>query len=235
MPAEAEPQYESLFRLFREGHKLESILSGWRLTEARLADILIQGYRSGEKVDPDWILPPRLAGQVKDTIRERTDLTPVQVSSHFNGKVSPHVVRVLKLILGTDRGVDSVILSESSFFERLHDDLHGARSEIMICAPEIKGAHWRKWLEAFRRVILQEGSVAFFSGKVSELIEEDIRKAGIVLIEKHTNANLAVIDGAILWEGSMNILLPPKGEEHVRRTVSRLQCDEVRDIHDLYV
>ena len=95
--------------------------------------------------------------------------------------------------------------------------------------------HWRRYLEAFLRVLHQEGQVVIFCRKVSNLVEDEIRERGIELIEKHSNARLAVIDRQILWEGSINFLLPPDGEEHLRRSVSKLQCSEILDIHDLEV
>jgi len=38
---------------------------------------------------------------------------------------------------------------------------------------------------------------------------------------------LAVIDGEILWEGSLNILSQSNSRELMRRTVSRHQCDQI--------
>ena len=227
--------WETVMRLFREGQKLENIMSGWRISEQRLGELIIQAYRSGETINPDWLLPFSIKEKVMEVIHSQPELTNVEISSVFKGKISPALIHALRIIVGEGRGLDSAIFNEETFFQRFHDDLHSAQKEILLVAPVVKGRHWRKHLEAFLHVLRIEGQVAFFYGKISNLIEDDVRQQKIILIEKHTNANLVVIDRRIVWEGSMNFLLKPQGEEHVRRSVSMLQAGETMDLHDLYL
>ena len=234
METASEP-WAAIFRLFRDGQTVETIRSGWRLSEERLIDLLHAGWRAGETVDPNWLISPGLSGSLFEILDTRSDLSPLQISSLFKGRVSPPTVRFLRIVRGEGRGLETAIHSEQTFETRFGDDLAGARAEILVAAPEVKGRHWRRWLDAFRHVIVQEGSVVFFAGTVSPLIKDEILAERIVIIEKRTHANLVVVDGLILWEGSMNFLLPPAGEEHLRRTKSRLQCDEARELHDLFV
>ncbi len=41
MQTEGSPSYERIFRLFRDGYKLENIMSGWHVSEVALADLVI--------------------------------------------------------------------------------------------------------------------------------------------------------------------------------------------------
>ncbi|MCA9321700.1 MAG: hypothetical protein KDB53_13245, partial [Planctomycetes bacterium] len=227
--------WSRVVELLADGQPVETILSGWQLNEHRLSELLLAAWRAGVAVKPEWVVSPAMRSPLFQALDERPDLSPVQLSSLFKGRVSPIIIRLLKVIRGEGRGLETALFDENSFFERFHDDIAGARKEILLVCPDLKSRHWRKYLDGIRHVLVQEGQVAFFCARVSNLIEDEVRKEGIVIIEKRSNANLVLIDGEILWEGSMNFLLPPVGEEHVRRTVSKLQADEVRELHDLFL
>lgn len=227
--------YEQIIRLFREGQKLETILSGWHLSEHDLAGLVIQAYRAGEKINPDWLAPLSIRKNLKEVIQSKPELTNVQISSLFKGKLSPKLVHAMRIVMGEGRGLETTVFTEETFSSTLHDDIHGAKEEILIVSPSVKSNHWRQYLEAYLRLIRNERQVAIFHGRISNMIVDDIKNQGIILIEQQSNANLIVIDRRILWEGSMNFLLPPAGAEHIRRTVSGLECGEILDLHDLYL
>lgn len=234
-PERDAPAHETLLRLFHDGHKLESVLSGWRLTEERVADLLIRAHRSGEAVDLKWVVPSSSRDLLFEILDGDGELSPTEVSSRLGGKVSPAIVKAVHVIRGAGRGIETTVYDESGFGERFHDDIQGARREIIVVAPEVKSRHWRKSLEAYRRVMAAGGTVAFFTRRISEMIEDELKDEGIVLIEQRTHANLALIDGEVVWEGSMNFLVEPSAGEHVRRTQSQLLVGELRDLHDLFV
>ncbi|MEZ6197242.1 MAG: hypothetical protein R3F20_16190 [Planctomycetota bacterium] len=227
--------WERVVGLFREGKRLEAIKSGWRLDDKQIAEAVVQAHRAGEQIDPAWLLPPSVRDRVLEVIDDRPELGPTAVSSLVQGKVPPDIVRALRVVRVGRNRVETKLHNEVTFFENFHDDLAGAKREILIVAREVKGKHWRRHIDSYTRLVGSGGVVAIFSSRVSDLIVDAIKDAGIVIIEKDSNANLALIDGEILWEGSMNFLLPPAGDEHVRRTLSRLQCDEVKDLNDLFV
>lgn len=235
MQPDREPAHAAVFRLFRDGYTLESIRSGWRLSEEAIAKTLLDGFRAGEKVDPEWLLPTRIKDRVIETIRQNPDLGTIEIAARFDNKVSPALVRVLRETTGAQGTVDTRFFNEVSAPKAFAADIEAAKKEIIVVAPAVKGREWRRHLVGMKRVIDGGGAVAFFAATFSELVKEEIKNEGIVLIEKRTAADLAVIDGRILWEGSYSFLAPPVGEEHARRTASRLQCDEVKDLHDLYV
>ncbi len=228
-------RYEKIVRLFRDGEKLETIMSGWHISEEKLSELVIQAYRAGEKINPDWLAPLSIRDTLKEVIATKPDLTNVQISSLFKGRISPKLVHAMRVVLGEGRGLETMIFTEETFNASLHDDLSGAKEEILVVAPSIKSNHWRQYLESYARLIRNEAPVAFFFSSISNMVVESIKSQGIILIEQKSNANLVVIDRKILWEGSMNFLLPPAGAEHIRRTVSRLECGEILDLHDLYI
>ena len=227
--------YRTVFRLFADGHAVESIISGWQISEERLAELLTQGHHSGLEVQTPWLVPGKLHDRVVEAIVERPDLGPVEISGRFQGKLSPALARVVKLIIGDRRGQHTRVFTEDGFAETLREDLASARREILFVTSQVKGKQWREYAGAVRRLVGLEGQVGLFTKSISSIIEDDVRDTGFIVIEKHTHANFIMIDGRLLWEGSMNFLLPPEGEEHVRRTESLLLCDEIRDLHDLYL
>ena len=226
-------RYEQILRLFREGQKLETILSGWHISEEELSGLIIQAYRAGESINPDWLVPLSIRDTLKEVIHSRPDLTAVQIASLFKGRLSPKLIHALRVVLGEGRGLETMVFNEETFRSRFEDDLAACREEILVVSPDVKSSHWRRYLESFQHVMRQDGLVAFFYRRLSNLVEDDMKNQGIVLIEQQTHANLVVLDRRILWEGSMNFLLPPAGQEHIRRTVSRLECGEILDLHDL--
>lgn len=227
-------KYEQCFRLFREGHALESILSGWNLTESEVCDRLIAGHRHGEKIDPGWLVPSSLMELAMEVIQTRDDLSPTQVSGLFKGRISPEVIKTLRTVLGAG-SVETRTFSELTYSEPILSDINNARTEILIVAPEVKGSWFQRYKESMVKVIRAEGMVAFFSPHVADICRAEIEDAGICIIERATHANLCVIDRTTLWEGSGNFLQATESEEHFRRSVSRLWCDEVMDLHDLFL
>ncbi|HGY91991.1 MAG TPA: hypothetical protein ENK43_12550 [Planctomycetes bacterium] len=227
--------WERVVELLQEGRPVESILSGWQLSAKQLADLVLQAWRAGVNVDPRWLLPARDADAVLQILDERSDLDALGISSLLKGRVASEVIQAVRVLRGEGRGMETAVFNESTFAERFHDDIQGAKRELIFVAPALKGSHWRRWLEPLRRVAAAGGKTAIFAGAISSLVMDTLRDERVPILEKQTHANLVIVDGEILWEGSMNFLTPPIGEEHLRRTRSRLQCDEVRELHDLYL
>ena len=228
-------RWERVFELFREGRRLESIKSGWRLDDAQIAQMIVEGHQAGERVDPDWLLPPSVRDRLLEVIDERPELGPTAVSSMVQGRVAPEIVRALRAVRVGRSRMETRLFNEETFFETFHDDLAGAEREILVVAQAIKGKHWRRHVDSYQRLVNSGGTVAFFCDKVSDLVVDPVKDLGILIIEKRSNANLVLVDNDVLWEGSMNFLLPPAGDEHVRRTRSRLECDEVKELNDLFL
>ncbi len=227
--------WERVVELLQEGRPVESILSGWQLSPKQLSDFVLQAWRAGVNVDPKWLLPARDADAVLEILDERGDLDALGISSLLKGRVASEIIQTVRVLRGEGRGMETAVFNESTFAAKFHDDVQGARRELIFVAPALKGSHWRRWLEPLRRVAGAGGKSAIFAGAVSSLVRDTLRDESLSILEKQTHANLVMIDGEILWEGSMNFLTPPVGEEHLRRTHSRLQCDEVRELHDLYL
>jgi hypothetical protein len=228
-------RWERVFELFREGRPIESIKSGWKLDDGEIAEMIMAGHRAGEKVDPEWLLPPGVRDRLLEVIDDRPELGPTAISSMVQGRVAPEIVRALRVVRVGQTRMETRLFNEETFFETFHDDLAGAEREILVVAQSIKGKGWRRHVDSYRRLTASGGTVAFFCAKVSDLVVDPIKDLDIVIIEKRSNANLVLIDNDILWEGSMNFLLPPAGDEHIRRTRSRLQCDEVKELNDLFL
>ena len=63
---------EKIIQLLREGYRLESVLSGWHLSESEFADIVIAGHNSGDIVDPQWIVSGPLGERALEMARSRS-------------------------------------------------------------------------------------------------------------------------------------------------------------------
>ena len=226
--------YEQCLRLFREGHALEGILSGWNLTEVEVCDHLLAAHRHGEKLNPSWLIPESLKDLALEVIQTRDDLSPIQVSSLFQGRISPEIIKMLRVVLGTS-ATESRGFSELNYEEVVREDIYNAQKEVLIVAPEIKGHWFRRYKDPLARMTKEEGLVGLFTAHVADMLRDELDKMGVVIIERATHANLLVIDRTILWEGSGNFLQAAEVEENFRRSVSRLWCDEAMDMHDLFI
>ena len=135
--------------------------------------------------------------------------------------------------------IDSELHDESSFFSAFSKDFKAAKREVVIESPFMTKRRASELAPLCRRIIQKGVSVSIYTRNPSDhdtglreqaLIAMDILKtAGVKVISCNDmrHRKLAIIDGQILWEGSLNMLSHSNSREMMRRSVSEKLCDEM--------
>jgi DNA-binding XRE family transcriptional regulator len=149
----------------------------------------------------------------------------------------------------------SSIYDADEFWEVFTRELMGARARIVVHSPFV-GARRIKLLSKEIELATRRGVVicAFVQQpsnwnveskllnpestyEISEvrLLIEMLQSIGVhINLRKKIHAKLALIDEAILWEGSLNILSHSNTQEHMRRSAEKSEIAAVIDKHRLY-
>lgn len=128
--------------------------------------------------------------------------------------------------------------TEGTFYPAFMHDLARAKRSIVILSPFATVAGAGRWVDALRaaalrgvavRVLTRPGSEAGggTAEEVSELID-GFRKVGInVDLRTRMHEKIAILDGRVLWHGSLNILSHRDTHESMLRLESPSACSQV--------
>lgn len=136
--------------------------------------------------------------------------------------------------------ITSQLFDQTTFYAMLAKDLLRCRNEIIIESPFITIRRLNALLPQLRQLV-RRGARVVVSTKHPDEHEEYLRSearaaipllqdAGVtVLFIGGHHRKLAIIDGEILWEGSLNILSCNDSCEVMRRIESPTLAKEMRD------
>lgn len=145
----------------------------------------------------------------------------------FNKRVDPNPL------------LSSELFDEHTFYKEFSKDIRIAYKEIVIESPYITTRRVREILPILSSAIKRGVQVSIYTrnpfhheGKlVSESHKgiEILRSEGINvhICNDMRHRKLAMIDGYILWEGSLNMLSQNGSMEIMRRVVSRDMCNQI--------
>lgn len=148
-------------------------------------------------------------------------------------------------LLFKNRHVDSSSLLESSlydesrFYRAFVKDLKNARNEVIIESPYLTRKRAKDFTPVLRK-LLKRGVVVHVHTRNPNHHDENLRAQGWasfyhlkslgVKVKLHNNLphrKVAIIDGLVLWEGSLNILSQCNSREIMRRTESEALCTQM--------
>jgi phosphatidylserine/phosphatidylglycerophosphate/cardiolipin synthase-like enzyme len=132
--------------------------------------------------------------------------------------------------------LSSRLSSERDFYRLFVKDLKGAKTEVIIESPYMTVKRSKDFLPIFTKlrkrgvkIIINtrhpnhhDGNLKFQAWKAIKILRECGIKVHIHSDLRHRK--LAVIDQAILWEGSLNILSQNNSREIMRRSESNQLC-----------
>lgn len=134
---------------------------------------------------------------------------------------------------------NSILYDESTFYNRLKQDLLEAKQEIIIESPFIATRRLEMLKPVFEKLIAR-GVQVFIMTRDPHEHEEFMAKqaeAGIryfeilgvqvLLCGGGHHRKLAIIDRKVLWEGSLNILSQSHSREFMRRIESKNLTEEL--------
>ncbi|MHB8766305.1 MAG: AAA domain-containing protein [Deferrisomatales bacterium] len=132
----------------------------------------------------------------------------------------------------------SGFFSEGTFYPVFSQDLRQARSSVLIFSPFLTGRGTSRWVEYLREAVHRGARVRivtkppqeFGGGTEAEVAETVARlsELGVTVdYRAKVHEKLAIIDGAVGWHGSLNILSHNDTSESMIRVASRSFCEEL--------
>jgi len=133
----------------------------------------------------------------------------------------------------------SKLYDESRFYAALTNDLRRAKREVVIESPYLTCKRTNELLPVLAKLVRQGVKVRINTRNHNHHEEymriqawmalKQLRAAGIKVrtCDDYRHRKLAIIDGAVLWEGSLNILSQNNSREIMRRTQSEELCRQM--------
>lgn len=135
--------------------------------------------------------------------------------------------------------LSSAIVDEHGFYGKFSKDIRVASSWIIIESPYVTSRRAREISPLLSSAVKRGVKVLIYTRNPYHhdgiLISESLkgigilREAGVVVIACNDmrHRKLAMIDGYILWEGSLNMLSQNGSKEVMRRIVSKDLCQQM--------
>lgn len=146
---------------------------------------------------------------------------------------------------------DSTLYTAKNFFAAFFADLRRAEREVIIVSPFLAAKRAQQFFDLFKAKVARGIAVRVFAQtrreqqgdmfRQAEMVFDALTDAGVEIVERRgLHQKLAIIDRAVAWEGSLNILSHSEGrtEEHMRRIggwekPATKTCAELITIHSL--
>lgn len=141
--------------------------------------------------------------------------------------------------------LSSEIFDEHGFYGKFSKDIRVASSRIIIESPYITSRRAREISPLLRKATNRGIKITIYTRNPYHhdgiLVAESIngicilREAGATVItcDDMRHRKLAMIDGYILWEGSLNMLSQNGSKEVMRRSVSKELCQQMMQFIDV--
>ncbi len=134
--------------------------------------------------------------------------------------------------------------NQNSFWAKVIPDLKNASKRVIIFCPFVREGRIEVLLPIFEGIIKAGGEIIVYTRSISEhvrayqrkartLIDTLRRKGVAVRIRKHMHEKVILIDNALVWQGSLNLLSHKATTEQMQRMVSEKIQKEVAELLDL--
>ena len=130
------------------------------------------------------------------------------------------------------------VFTEGTFYPAFAQDLAQAAESIVILSPYATGRGTARWVESLRAALIRGVRVrvvtrpeAEFGGGGTEEVTELVRGLRVLGVTVDLRARMhekaAILDGRLLWHGSLNILSHRDTSESMLRLASPAACQEL--------
>lgn len=130
------------------------------------------------------------------------------------------------------------VFTEGTFYPAFRKDLERARESIVILSPFATGPGTARWVDVLRAAlargvrvrVLTRPAEEFGGGGTREVMQlvQGLRDLGITVdLRARMHEKIAIIDGRVLWHGSLNILSHRDTEESMLRLESPAACRQL--------
>ncbi len=153
---------------------------------------------------------------------------------------------LLPSVASTRVPVSGDLYTERNFWAQLFQDLRTVKERLIILSPFVTVHRSGRLMELLRAIIVRGAEVRIYTrpsnqqtgemANQAEVVIRQLRSIGVKVIERRNmHQKVAIIDNAIAWEGSLNILSHRDTGEQMRRfegasaiedIIKNLQLDE---------
>ena len=122
----------------------------------------------------------------------------------------------------------SSLYTEKNFWPAFFSDLRSAEESLVIMSPFISLGRAGKLMDYFRALIGKGVSICIYTRPISqqgqslathaESVIDQLESIGVKVIRRNQmHQKIAILDGKVVWEGSLNILSHKDSKEQMRR------------------
>ena len=156
------------------------------------------------------------------------------------------MLKLLRDLHRQSRFLASKLFNEKTFYASFYWDLKHARKGIIIESPYLTVKRATYYAPLFRTLAKRKIKVRINARHPNchdTVMKTQAEKAAQILLETGVKIytyddlrhwKLAIIDNAILWEGSLNILSHGRNREIMRRSASSYLCHKMIDFARVY-
>ena len=130
------------------------------------------------------------------------------------------------------------LYTEKNFWPAFFSDLRSAEESLVIMSPFISLGRAGKLMDYFRALIGKGVSICIYTRPISqqgqslathaESVIDQLESIGVKVIRRNKmHQKIAIIDGKVVWEGSLNILSHIDGREQMRRIAEQETAKEI--------
>lgn len=134
---------------------------------------------------------------------------------------------------------ESKFYDEKNFYDAFASDINGATYSVVIESPYLTERRARQFARLIKRKVKQGVKIHIYTrnpkqhdyvlAEQSHLACRILKNSGarVFICDDMRHRKLAIVDEAILWEGSLNILSQSNSAELMRRTYCKNQAKQV--------
>jgi hypothetical protein len=130
------------------------------------------------------------------------------------------------------------LYTEKNFWAKFFQDLKTSKARLIILSPFLSVRRSTYFMDYFRAMKSRGVDIRIHTrptnqqtgemANQADIVIEQLRSVGIsVITRKSMHQKVAIIDDAIAWEGSLNILSHRDTEEHMRRFEGLSTVEEI--------
>jgi hypothetical protein len=139
----------------------------------------------------------------------------------------------------------SKLFDEKTFYQSFVQDLVKCTKEVTIESPYITSSRMEKMKPVFKKLLNRKVKICIITRDpvehdehiryqaTNEILDCKEMRIRIILLRGNHHRKLAILDGKILWEGSLNILSHTYSREIMRRIESKILSKQMYNFLDL--
>lgn len=128
--------------------------------------------------------------------------------------------------------------TEKNFWAKFFQDVMQSQQRLIIMSPFLSVRRSSNFMDSFRAMNGKGIDIRVYTrpsnqqtgemANQADIVIDQLRSIGIMVIERRSmHQKVAIIDDAIAWEGSLNILSHKDTEEHMRRFEGQATVEEI--------